>query len=203
MFSRAGPVQTSSRRPVSESAAGRPLLKAPAFESNVASNVFRTAGPVSAVFATIRGRPCRPAMPEDTVMISKWIAFLCCVVALGGCCASGSGCYAPATGSPVAWDGLGPSPDLASLPDDEPAVVADRAGASENRAKKPAKTVVRPTAGATAASTVKPHSDEWWARKEAEDRDADKALTRKLIICRGCSSSSPTTDEGATGSAPR
>ena len=82
-------------------------------------------------------------------------------------------------------------------------MVADRAGASESRARKPAKTVARPAGGGTAASTVKPHSDEWWARKEAEDRDADKALTRKLIICRGCSSSSPTTDEGATGSTPR
>ena len=44
-------------------------------------------------------------------MTSKWVAFLFSAIALSGCCASGTGCYAPVAGTPVAWDGLGPSPD--------------------------------------------------------------------------------------------
>ncbi|HEY6433390.1 MAG TPA: hypothetical protein VIZ17_15530 [Acetobacteraceae bacterium] len=127
-------------------------------------------------------------------MTSKWVAFLFSAIALSGCCASGTGCYAPVAGTPVAWDGLGPSPD------EESRVVADRAGVTEDQPKRPAKPVVRPAGGGTAASSVKPHSDQWWAQKEAEDRDAEKALTRKLVICRGCSSS--TKVDGETGSVP-
>ena len=128
-------------------------------------------------------------------MTSKWIAFLFCAIALGGCCASGSGCYAPANGIAGRLGRPRAPPDLARFRTSSPGSSRTAAGVSEDHAKKPAKTVVRPSGGATAASAAKPHSDEWWAKKEAEDRDADKALTRKLIICRGCSSSSPRTDD--------
>ncbi|HEY3793168.1 MAG TPA: hypothetical protein VGM09_15145, partial [Bradyrhizobium sp.] len=131
------------------------------------------------------------AMPKDAAMTSKWIALLFSAIALAGCCASGSGCYAPVAGTPVAWDGLGPPPD------DQPRVVTEK-GVIEEQPKRAAKPVVKPNGGGTAASAIKPHSDEWWAQKDAEDRDAEKALTRKLIICRGCSSSS-TKEDGATG----
>jgi hypothetical protein len=136
-------------------------------------------------------------------MTLKWIAFLFCALALGGCCASGSGCYAPAaTASPVAWDGLGPTQELGSLPEEETGVVADAASVGAERTRKPAKKVVVARGGSAPVSDVQPHSNEWWARKEAEDRNADKALTRKLIICQGCSSNPPGTDERATGSVP-
>jgi|GEM_PF-1647706 len=132
-------------------------------------------------------------------MTSKWIALLFSAIfsaiALAGCCASGTGCYAPVAGTPVAWDGLGPPPD------DQPRVVTER-GMIDDQPKRPAKTVARPANGGTAASGIKPHSDQWWAQKEAEDRDAEKALTRKLVICRGCSSSSTKEDE-ATSSVRR
>jgi hypothetical protein len=135
------------------------------------------------------------AMPKDAAMTSKWIALLFSAIALAGCCASGSGCYAPVAGTPVAWDGLGPPPD------DQPRVVTEK-GVIEEQPKRAAKPVVKPNGGGTAASAIKPHSDEWWAQKDAEDRDAEKALTRKLIICRGCSSSS-TKEDGATGTVQR
>jgi len=99
------------------------------------------------------------------------------------------------SGTPVAWDGLGPPPD------DQPRVITET-GVIEEQPKRPAKPVARPNGGGTAASAIKPHSDEWWAQKEAEDRDAEKALARKLIICRGCSSAS-TKEDAATGSVPR
>jgi len=134
-------------------------------------------------------------MPKDAAMTSKWIALLFSATALAGCCASGTGCYAPVAGTPVAWDGLGPPPD------DQPRVITET-GVIEQQPKRPAKPGVRPNGGGTAASAIKPHSDEWWAQKEAEDRNAEKALARKLIICRGCSSSS-TKEDGATGSVPR
>lgn len=134
-------------------------------------------------------------MPKDAAMTSKWIALLFSAIALAGCCASETGCYAPVAGTPVAWDGLGPPPD------DQPRLVTER-GVIEDQPKRPAKMVARPAGGGTAASAIKPHSDQWWAQKEAEDRDAEKALTRKLVICRGCSSSSTKEDE-TTRSAPR
>jgi hypothetical protein len=126
--------------------------------------------------------------------MTKWIALFFSAIALAGCCASGTGCYAPVAGTPVAWDGLGPPPD------DQPQVVTER-GVIEDQPRRPAKTVVRPAGSGIAASGIKPHSDQWWAQKEAEDRDAEKALTRKLVICRGCSSS--TKEDEATSSVPQ
>jgi hypothetical protein len=141
--------------------------------------------------------------PEDAEMTSKWIAFLFTAMALGGCCASGTGCYAPEAGTPVAWDGLGPLPDTGSPPDDGPQViVADRAAVTGEQPRRPAKKIVKPAGEGSAASGAKPHSDQWWAQKEAEDRAAEKTLAQKLIICRGCSSSSPRTEDAATASVP-
>jgi hypothetical protein len=137
-------------------------------------------------------------------MTSKWIAFLFTAMALGGCCASGTGCYAPEAGTPVAWDGLGPASDAESSPDEGPRViVADRAAVTGEQPRKPAKKMVKPAGDPSASSGAKPHSDQWWAQKEAEDRAAEKTLAQKLIICRGCSTSSPGTQDAATGSVPR
>src|SRR5262245_34422884 len=43
-------------------------------------------------------------------MYSKLLVLLVAATALSGCCVSGSGCYAPTPGTPLAWDGLGEPP---------------------------------------------------------------------------------------------
>ena len=100
--------------------------------------------------------------------------------ALAGCCMSGNGCYAPLPGTPIAWDGLGTDPN----------------DGTQNIVRKPKR---RPkteiVTGSIGDSTMR--SDELSGKAGAEkleERDADVALARKLIICRGCSSS-PTKDE--------
>jgi len=62
-----------------------------------------------------------PAAQTDIPMISKSIVFLFSAIALGGCCISGNGCYAPVAGAPIAWDGLGSPPtDVAEVSEDQP-----------------------------------------------------------------------------------
>jgi hypothetical protein len=62
------------------------------------------------------------SLPQaGAVMIPKYFACVFAAVALAGCCASGTGCYAPLPGSPVAWDSLGPGPtDTAQATDFRP-----------------------------------------------------------------------------------
>ena len=43
-------------------------------------------------------------------MISKCIVLFFGAAVLAGCCVSGNGCYAPVSGTPMAWDGLGTAP---------------------------------------------------------------------------------------------
>jgi hypothetical protein len=198
MFSRPDRRKQDTRRCLLRTAvraSQRPAIDGAGIREQGSILFFRTAGPGRAVVATIRAGRVGLAMPKDAAMTSKWIALLFSAIALAGCCASGTGCYAPVAGTPVAWDGLGPPPD------DQPRVVT-AAGVIEEQPRRPAKPAIRPNGGGTAASAIKPHSDEWWAQKEAEDRNAEKALARKLIICRGCSSSS-TKEDGPTGSVPR
>src|ERR1700736_6040897 len=44
------------------------------------------------------------------MMPFRFIVFFVAALALGGCCVSSSGCYAPVPGVPTAWDGQGSRP---------------------------------------------------------------------------------------------
>jgi hypothetical protein len=114
--------------------------------------------------------------------------FALTAVVLAGC--ASSGCY-PVAGTPIAWEGLGRSR-------------YDSAPATKPKAKRQAKaeTVAEPNYDAIDPSGVKPHSNEWWALREAADRAADAALARKLVICRGCLPP-PAKDDDATASVTR
>jgi hypothetical protein len=98
-------------------------------------------------------------------------------VALAGCCLSGNGCYAPLPGTPIASDGLG------SDPNDGTQKIAHK-----QKRRPKTEVVIGPTGDSTKVS-----DDEPFVKKDAEDiegRNADAALARKLVICRGCTSSS-------------
>ena len=123
-------------------------------------------------------------------MILRWATFLFAAAALAGCCVSGNSCYSPLPGTPVAWDGLGTPPSDGS-------VVTEH----QSRRQSKTKPVPEPGLDAMAASDVKPHLGAGLAEREASDRAADLALTKKLIICRGCSVP-PARDDGPTGSVP-
>jgi hypothetical protein len=98
-------------------------------------------------------------------------------MALGGCCLSSNGCYAPVPDVPTAWDGAGPAPQ-----DGEGAGLAPPKRSRAARSKT--EIIVGPVQGA--GGTPAPYSKEYWAQKEAESRDADAQLNRQMTICRGC-----------------
>jgi hypothetical protein len=105
--------------------------------------------------------------------INGWLAIVS-TIALAGCCASGSGCYAPTPGAPVAWDGLGSRP-------------------SENvyqhvprRSRPNREIIVGPLNEAKAASEPKSQPGDRWTQEEAASLEADKKLTKQLKICTSC-----------------
>jgi hypothetical protein len=103
-------------------------------------------------------------------------------IALAGCCMSGNGCYAPLPGTPIAWDGLGTD---------------DPNDGTQNIARKPKSRPKTEIVTGSIGDSTKVRSGELSGKAGAEkleERDGDAALARKLIICRGCSSS-PTKDE--------
>lgn len=107
----------------------------------------------------------------------RWLPLALVVAALSGCCASGNGCYAPLPGTPTTWDGLGPPPrDTTAGP----------AGRSARVLRPKAEIIVGSIDNGTAEPTLKPYSKEWFAKQEALDRASDAALSKKMIICRGC-----------------
>src|SRR5258708_35573892 len=118
------------------------------------------------------------------MVFPRCIVFVVAAVALAGCCASSSGCYVPLPGVPTAWDGQGSRP-------------GDGAQPRHPRVARPkTEIIIGPIADAPAEA--KPQSEEWWAQKEAADRDADAKLTKRLKICRDCLP--PARDDNATGS---
>ena len=125
-----------------------------------------------------------------TMALLRCCTFALSAVILAGCCGYGTSRYSPPRAL-VAWDGLGRSPD-----DVRPVAV--------HKSKRPARTeaVTEPDYDAIDASNVEPHSKEWWALRERADRVADVALTRKLVICRGCLPASAQ-DGDATASVTR
>ena len=110
-------------------------------------------------------------------MIAKCIVFLGSAIALGGCCISGSGCYAPVPGAPIAWDGLGSPP-------------TDVAEASESQPKKKTRPkreiIVGPLGDVAAAPNSRSQASESWAQQEAADQADEIRLKNKLRICSNC-----------------
>jgi len=106
-------------------------------------------------------------------------------LALTGCC-PGSGCYIqPPTSALASWHAVGPLPKRNNV--------------------KPAK--IRKTSEAVASNddspneeelaALKPYSKEWWSVRDAIDHAADVKLSKKLIICRGCTQSEPDDQTGS------
>jgi hypothetical protein len=111
-------------------------------------------------------------------MLTKLLALLIAGTALTGCCASGTGCATPTSGTPIAWDGLGEPPTANDAPGEE---------------KRPAKRktarnreiVLGPLNDAPARSDAKARYEDW-TRQPNEDVEADARLARQTKICKGC-----------------
>jgi hypothetical protein len=106
--------------------------------------------------------------------IKKWLA-LASTVALTGCCASGSGCYGPTPGTPIAWDGLG------SAPSENVGEYKPRRNSRRNN-----EIVIGPLNEAKAAPEPNSQPDDRWAQEQAAALEADRKLTRQLKICGSC-----------------
>ena len=120
-------------------------------------------------------------------MISKSIAFVVAALMLASCCASGSGC-APAAGSPVAWDGLGPAPTEEAQP-------------LELRPKQQARSrreIAGPLVATEQNHGVRPKDQ--WEQEQAADQADEAKLKRKLMICRSCLAGESARDDAAGGS---
>jgi hypothetical protein len=110
-------------------------------------------------------------------MVSRCIALVFSAITLAGCCTSSNGCYSPAAGAPVAWDGLGPI----------------AAGDGDNSDPKPRpraaqkhEIIVGPLNATVAPPDAQPHAKDGWAQQQAADQDADAKLNSQLKICHGC-----------------
>jgi hypothetical protein len=124
---------------------------------------------------------------QTIAIISKSIAFLVAALMLANCCASGSGC-APAAGTPVAWDGLGPAPtEEAQSPEARPKPQA--------RAKREIAVGPLDVAATGQNSRFQPRDE--WERQQAADQADDAKLKRKLMICRTCLSGETARDDAA------
>ena len=119
-------------------------------------------------------------------MISKCVACVFAALALAGCCASGTTCDAPTAGPHVAWDGLGPVPEDKVRP---------------TKVSHPRQASVR-TIG-DAPGERKPQGKDEWERQQAADKADEARLSKKMIICRGCSAQSSQDENATTGSAAR
>lgn len=123
-------------------------------------------------------------------MISKCIAFLVVAPMLANCCASGSGC-APAAGTPVAWDGLGPAP----TEDAQPLELRPKQHA---RAKR--EIIVGPLDAAADEPSSKGQPRDSWEQEQAADQADEVRLKRKLMICSNCLAGGSARDEATGGS---
>jgi hypothetical protein len=106
--------------------------------------------------------------------INSWLAIVS-TIALAGCCVSGSSCYAPTPGSPMAWDGLG------SRPSENVDQHVPRRSSRPNR-----EIIIGPLNEAKAPPDPKSQPDDRWTQEEAAALDADKKLTKQLKICTSC-----------------
>ena len=115
------------------------------------------------------------------VIMSRYIGLFLIAAALGGCCLSPNGCYAPVAGAPIAWDGLGSPPADAAEPP-----VAQAA----DRPKKPSQPKKQIVTGPLGESATEPkrklEGRDIYLQEEAADRAAEEKLTKKLMICSNC-----------------
>jgi len=121
-----------------------------------------------------------PAAQTDIPMISKSVVFLFSAIALGGCCISGNGCYAPVAGpgAPIAWDGLGSPPtDVAEVSEDQP---------KKKKTRPRREIIVGPLGDVAAAPNSRSQASESWAQQEAADQADEIRLKNKLRICSNC-----------------
>src|ERR1700676_1654146 len=120
-------------------------------------------------------------------MILQCIALLVAALMLAGCCGLGNGC-APASGAPVAWDGLGSAPTSDSQP-------------LELQPNKPARTkreiLLGPLEAAATEGNRKLQPKDRWEQEEAADQADEIRLKRKLIICSACSAGESARDDAA------
>ena len=110
-------------------------------------------------------------------MVLKWIALFPAMAALSGCCASGTGCYAPGPGIPIASDGL---TDGAS--EDSSEYKPKRSSSHKHHHE----IIVGPLKDASVEPDSKGRANDRWTQEQAADRDADAKLTKQLLICRNC-----------------
>jgi hypothetical protein len=105
-------------------------------------------------------------------MISRCLALFMMASLLAGCCASGVGCNAPATGGPVAWDGLGVPPSENAAAD------------SELRGSNPGKR--KKVGQIDTQADSNPQGGDKYQQEQAADEAADAKLNEQLKICRKC-----------------
>jgi hypothetical protein len=118
-------------------------------------------------------------------MISKSVAFLAASLMLANCCASGSGC-APAAGSPVAWDGLGPAPTEEAQPLE--------LRPKQARAKRE---IAGPLDVAATEQNHRVQPRDQWEQEQAAEQADEAKLKRKLMICRTCLTGESARDDAA------
>lgn len=98
---------------------------------------------------------------------------------------SGTGCYAPTPGAPIAWDGLGSRPSEVSGQD-----VGEYVPKRRSRANR--EIIVGPLNAATASPEPKSQPEpkaqpeDRWTQEDAATLEADKKLTQQLKICSRC-----------------
>ena len=127
-------------------------------------------------------------------MISKSVVFLFSAIALGGCCISGNGCYAPVAGAPIAWDGLGSPPtDVAEVSEDQP---------KKKKTRPRREIIVGPLGDVAAAPNSRSQAGESWAQQEAADQADEIRLKNKLRICSNCMAA-PAREDAIDGMARR
>jgi hypothetical protein len=109
-------------------------------------------------------------------MIFRCVALLFGAFALAGCCVSGNGCYAPVSGTPVALDRGAPVSRSADIDDYKP----------RRKVSPKPEIAAAPLDGISPQRNAMAQSGDHWEREQAADREAEAALARQLMICRGC-----------------
>jgi hypothetical protein len=114
----------------------------------------------------------------DVVTVLKYIALFVAMAGLAGCCASGTGCYVPSPGIPIASDGL-----TVGTSEDRSEYTPKPTSSSHKRVHE---IIVGPLTDSSAGSDPKAQANDRWTQEQAADRDADAKLTKQLLICRNC-----------------
>jgi hypothetical protein len=125
-------------------------------------------------------------------MYSKLLVLLVAATALSGCCVSGTGCYAPTPGTPLAWDGLGEPPTADGVQPGEARPAKRRVANRSREIVLGPLNSVPANGGPSNAGSSNPRSSnakaayDEWTRLPNEDPDADARLKRQIKICQNC-----------------